>query len=148
MEKMENNYNMDLRQVLIQQQYNYSQLKAYRDQLEEQLQIFETSLTTFQFMKSTLENLKTINVNDEILVPVGPLINIKAQIKDVEKVLVRISEDVVMEKKLDDAIAFLENSIQQQEEQAKKFNEQFQQAELDLQNLTQNLQNLLQQMQP
>jgi len=147
-EKMENNYNMDLRQVLIQQQYNYSQLKAYRDQLEEQLQIFETSLTTFQFMKSTLENLKTINVNDEILVPVGPLINIKAQIKDVEKVLVRISEDVVMEKKLDDAIAFLENSIQQQEEQAKKFNEQFQQAELDLQNLTQNLQNLLQQMQP
>ncbi len=145
---MENNYNMDLRQVLIQQQYNYSQLKAYRDQLEEQLQIFETSLTTFQFMKSTLENLKTINVNDEILVPVGPLINIKAQIKDVEKVLVRISEDVVMEKKLDDAIAFLENSIQQQEEQAKKFNEQFQQAELDLQNLTQNLQNLLQQMQP
>ncbi|MHA1805117.1 MAG: prefoldin subunit alpha [Promethearchaeota archaeon] len=142
---MENNFNLDQRQQ--QQQYlsQFQYLKEQRDVFENQLELVQTSLSNIINTKNTIENMKTIDLDEEILVPLGGMINIKAQIKDIEKVLVYISRDVVIEKTLDDTIQFLEKLISQHEEQIKFLSERIQQVDISLQNISQNLQRILQQ---
>ncbi len=142
---LENNFNLDQRQQ--QQQYlsQFQYLKEQRDVFENQLELVQTSLSNIINTKNTIENMKTIDLDEEILVPLGGMINIKAQIKDIEKVLVYISRDVVIEKTLDDTIQFLEKLISQHEEQIKFLSERIQQVDISLQNISQNLQRILQQ---
>ncbi|MHA1688821.1 MAG: prefoldin subunit alpha [Promethearchaeota archaeon] len=142
---MENDFNLDQRQQ--QQQYlsQFQYLKEQRDVFKNQLELVQTSLSNIMNTKNTIENMKTINLDDEILVPLGGMINIKAQIKDIEKVLVYISRDTVIEKTLDDTIQFLEKLINQHKEQVKFLSERIQQVDVSLQNVSQNLQRILQQ---
>ncbi|MHA1725413.1 MAG: prefoldin subunit alpha [Promethearchaeota archaeon] len=142
---MENDFNLDQRQQ--QQQYlsQFQYLKEQRDVFKNQLELVQTSLSNIMNTKNTIENMKTINLDDEILVPLGGMINIKAQIKDIEKVLVYISRDTVIEKTLDDTIQFLEKLINQHKEQVKFLSEHIQQVDVSLQNVSQNLQRILQQ---
>ena len=142
---MENNLNVDPRQV--QQQYltQFQYLKDQRDYISEQIEIMRVSRSNLINTKNTIENLKTINLDDEILVPLGGMINIRAQIKDVEKFLVYIGGDVVIEKNLDDTIVYLDKSIEQHDEQLKYLSERLQQLDINLQSISQNLQRIIQQ---
>ncbi len=102
------------------QLYQYRSLQEQRDFFQAQLDILNNFLANLNTTKTLLENLKgDIKEDEEILVPIGGLINIKAKIKDINKILVNIGQDVVVEKNIDDSIAFIQKLIEKNEESRK-----------------------------
>jgi len=119
----------------------FSYLKQQRDVYQGQLEYVNAILANYLNTKATLENLKEgVNVGDEILVPIGGIANIKATIKDTEKVLVAVTQDVIIEKDLDGAIEFLETRIEQHNKELQFIRTQLQNFEVNLQKTSQALQ--------
>lgn len=116
-------------------------LKEQRDMLQRQLEIINASLGNVMNTKSTLENLKEgVNQDDEILVPIGGLVNVEASIKNTEKVLLAVTQDVIIEKDLDGAIEFLDKLIEQHNQQIQFLKTQLQNIDVNLQEISQNIQ--------
>ncbi len=119
----------------------FSYLKQQRDLYQGQLEYVNAILANYLNTKATLENLKEgVDVGDEILVPIGGIANIKATIKDTEKVLVAVTQDVIIEKDLDGAIEFLEKRIEQHDKEIQFIRTQLQNFEVNLQKTSQLLQ--------
>lgn len=132
---------MEDRENIEKQLYQFRYLKEQRDMYQGQFEIVNASLLNLVNTKSTLENLKTgIQVDTEILVPIGGLVSIKATIKDTEKVLLYISQDTVIEKPIPDSIEFINKLIDQHNEQLKFLTERLQTLDLTLQGMSQSLQ--------
>ncbi len=124
----------------------FSYLKQQRDAYQGQLEYINALLANIINTKVTLENLKEgIDVGDEILIPIGGIVNIKATIKDTEKVLVAVTQDVIIEKDLDGAIEFLEKRIEQHNKEIQFIRTQLQNFEVNLQKTSQLLQQRYQQ---
>jgi len=137
---MENSQNFE------RQLYQFRYLKEQREMLEGQLEIVNASLSNLRTTKSTLENLKAgVNTDDEILVPIGGLVNIRASIKDTEKVLLYINQDTVIEKNVAESIEFIDKLVSQHNEQIKFLTERIQLLDLNLQGMSQELQNRMDQ---
>jgi prefoldin alpha subunit len=116
-------------------------LREQQEMFQGQLEILNVSRSNIVNTKNTLESLKEgVNVDDEILVPVGGLANIRATIKDPEKVLLAITQDVVVEKDLDGAIEILEKRIEEHDKQIQFVRTQLQNIEMNLQKTSQLLQ--------
>lgn len=116
-------------------------LKEQRDMLQGQLEIINASLGNLINTKNTIENLKEgVNQDDEILVPIGGLVNVKASIKEPEKVLLAVTQDVIIEKDLDGAIEFLDKLIEQHNQQIQFLKTQLQNIDVNLQEISQNIQ--------
>jgi len=119
----------------------FSYLKQQRDVYQGQLEYVNAILANYLNTKTTIENLKEgVNVGDEILVPIGGIVNIKATIKDTEKVLVAVTQDVIIEKDLDAAIEFLEKRIEQHNKEIQFIRTQLQNFEINMQKTSQALQ--------
>ncbi|MHA1931366.1 MAG: prefoldin subunit alpha [Promethearchaeota archaeon] len=119
----------------------FSYLKQQRDAYQGQLEYLNAILANYLTTKATLENLKEgVEVGDEILVPIGGIANIKATIKDTEKILVAVTQDVMIEKDLDGAIEFLDNRIEQNNKEIQFIRTQLQNFEVNLQKTSQLLQ--------
>ena len=119
----------------------FSYLKQQRDVYQGQLEYVNAILVNILNTKTTLENLKEgVEVGDEILLPIGGIVNIKANIKDTEKVLVAVTQDVVIEKDLDDAIEFLDKRIEQHNKETQFIRTQLQNFEVNMQKTSQLLQ--------
>ena len=119
----------------------FSYLKQQRDAYQGQLEYVNAILANILNTKATLENLKEgVEVGDEILVPIGGIVNIKATIKDTEKVLVAVTQDVIIEKDLDGAIEFLDKRIEQHNKEMQFMRTQLQNFEVNLQKTSQLLQ--------
>ena len=124
-----------------EQLYKYRYLKEQSEMFHNQLEIINASLGNILNTKKTVENLKEgINDGDEILVPIGGLVNIKASISDTKKVLLAVTRDVIIEKDLDGAVKFLDNIIEQHNKQIKFLQTQIQSIDAELQGLSQILQ--------
>jgi len=116
-------------------------LKEQNDMFRNQLELINASLGNVLNTKNTVENLKEgVNEGDEILVPIGGLVHIKADIKETKKVLLAVTQDVVIEKDLDSTIEFLENLIEQHNKQIQFLRQQLQALEGNLQEVSQLLQ--------
>lgn len=116
-------------------------LKEQSDMFQNQLEMINASLGNVLNTKKTVENLKEgVNNGDEILVPIGGLVNIKAYIKDTEKVLLAVTQDVVIEKDLDDTLEYLEKMVEQHNKQIHFLRTQIQSLEVNLQEISQLLQ--------
>ncbi len=137
---MENSQNFE------RQLYQFRYLKEQRDMLQGQLEIVNASLSNLITTRNTLENLKDgVTKDDEILVPIGGLVNIKASIKDTERVLLFINQDTVIEKNVAESIEFIDKLMSQHNEQIKFLTERIQLIELNLQGMSQELQNRMDQ---
>jgi len=113
------------------------QQEMYRGQLE----ILNVSRANIMNTKITLENIKEgVAENDEILIPIGGMANVKASIKDPEKVLLAITQDVIIEKDLDGAIELLEKRIEQHDKEIQIIRTQLQNIDINLQKTTQLIQ--------
>jgi prefoldin alpha subunit len=120
----------------------FQELKEHRDMLQNQLEFVNVSLSNVINTKKTVENLKDgVNEDDEILVPIGGHIFVKASIKDTNKILLAVSQDVVIEKDLDGAKEYLDNLIEQHNQQIQFLATQIQKRDQTLQQLSQNFQN-------
>ena len=89
-----------------------------------------------------MEKIKEgVKNDDDILLPIGGLVKIRAKIMDTQRILVSVGQDVVIEKSLDDSISFLENIIDKQKESLKFVVEKLQNIELALQSMGEYIQN-------
>ena len=132
---MENSQN--LQQQLTQYRYIEEQRNLYQSQLE----LVNGSLINLQNTKLTLEKIKEgIKEDDEILLPIGGLVKIRAKIRDTQRILVSVGQDVVIEKSLDDSISFLDGIIDKQKESLKFVVEKLQNIELALQSMGESIQ--------
>jgi prefoldin alpha subunit len=113
------------------------QQEMYRGQLE----ILNVSRANIMNTKITIENIKEgVAENDEILIPIGGMANVKASIKDPEKVLLAITQDVIIEKDLDGAIELLDKRIEQHDKEIQIIRTQLQNIDINLQKTTQLIQ--------
>ena len=116
-------------------------LKEQRDFYQGQLEILNVSQANIVNTKVTIENIKEgVKANDEILVPIGGMANIKASINDPEKVLLAITQDVIIEKDLDGAIELLDKRIEQHDKEIEFVRTQLQNIDLNLQKTSQLIQ--------
>ena len=116
-------------------------LKEQRDIYQSQLEILNVSRANIVNTKITIENLKEgVEVNDEILIPIGGMANIKASIKDPEKILLAVTQDVIIEKDLDGAIELLDMRIEQHDKEIQFIRTQLQNIDINLQKTTQTIQ--------
>ena len=116
-------------------------LKEQRDMFQNQLEILNVSRGNIMNTKTTIVNLKEgVEENDEILVPVGGLANIKALIKDPKKVLLSVTQDVIIEKDLDGAIEILDKRLDQHDREIQFVRTQLQNIDVNLQKTSQLLQ--------
>ncbi|MFW9899558.1 MAG: prefoldin subunit alpha [Candidatus Thorarchaeota archaeon] len=120
--------------------YDFRNLKEQRDMFANQLEIINVSLNNLMNTKTTIENLKNVKEGEEILVPVGGLINLQATIKNPSRILFYISQDVVIEKDLDSATEFIDKIIGQHNEQQQYLRTQIQNLDLNLQNMSRSFQ--------
>ena len=133
---MENAQNQNMEQQMYQFQY----LKEQRDVLAQNLSLFNASLQDHTNTKATLENLKDTKEDDDILVPIGSIAVMKGKIRASDKVLIKVSQDIVIEKDLDGAIEFIEKVINQHTEQIKLMNDRLYQLDMTLQGMSQLIQ--------
>ncbi len=99
-----------------------------------QLEIINASLGNILNTKTTVENLKEdVKDGDEILVPIGGLASIRASIKDPEKILLSVTQDVIIEKDLNGSIEFLDKLIEQHNKQIQFLRTQLQNLDITLQ---------------
>ena len=124
-------------QNIDQQMYQFQYLREQRDVLAQNLSIFNASLQDHTNTKVTLENLKNTKEEDEILVPIGSIAVIKSKIRDSNKVLINISQDIVIEKDLDSAVEFIDKIVNQHTEQIKLMNDRLYQLDMTLQGMSQ-----------
>ncbi len=132
---MENNQNFE-KQL---QQFRY--LKEQRDMFQGQFEIVNASLGNLYTTKKTLDNLQDgIDENDEILIPIGGIVNIRGAVKDTKKVLVSITQDIVIEKTTEESIEFIDKLMKQHNEQLKFLKERIQTLDYNLQGINQMFQ--------
>ena len=119
----------------------FSYLKQQREVYQGQLEYVNAILSNYLNTKVTLENLKEeVNDGDEILVPIGGIANIKATIKDTKKVLMAVTQDVIIEQDLDEALEFLDKRIEQNNKEIQFIRTQLQNFDVNLQKTSQLLQ--------
>ena len=133
---------MENKQNLEQQLSQYRYFKDQRDMFQGQFEIINASLGNLYTTKLTLDNLRDgVNENDEILIPIGGIVSIKATIKDTKKVLVYVKNDTIIEKTVEEAIEFISKLIEQHNTQLKFLQERIYNLDLSLQGINQILQN-------
>ena len=120
--------------------YRFRYLKDQRDILASQLDLLNASLGNILNTKNTLENLKNVNDDEEILVPIGGLANVKATIKDPQKIILYVNQDIAIEKDLDNSIEFLDKIVTQHNEQINFLRNQIQNLDVNLQSMSQQFQ--------
>ena len=122
--------------------YQLQVLRQQHEMLQNQLEIVSASLNNLLNTKTTVENLKDVKDNDEILVPIGGMISLKANIKEPEKILLYVSlnKDVVIEKDNEGTVQYLNQLIEQHKEQIQFLSQQLQNVEINLQRLSQSMQ--------
>ncbi len=123
-----------------QQIYQFQYLKEQRDALSQNLGLINGSLQNYMTTKATVENLKNINDEEEILLPIGGSIILNATIKDASKILTYICQDVVIEKNLEETIEFLNKIIEQHQEQIKFLSNELARLDMTLQGMSQLIQ--------
>lgn len=124
------------------QLYQLRIFREQRDMFQGQLEIVNASLGNLFHTKNTLQNLEDgVKKDEEIIIPIGGLVGIKALIQDTEKVLLFIGKDTVIEKSVNESIEFIEKLIEQHNEQMKFLNERIQKLDLTIQGMSQSIQN-------
>lgn len=120
--------------------YQFQYLKEQKDMYEQNLEIINASLGNLQNTKSTIENLKSVESGEEILIPVGGIVNFQGTIKNPEKILLSVSDDVIIEKSIEGSIEFIEKIIEQHKQQVNFIRQQLQKVETNLQSISQAFQ--------
>ena len=120
--------------------YQFRYLREQRDMLASQLDFISASLRNLINTKTTVANLKDLEEGDEILLPIGGIINVKAMIKNPEKVLVFVNQDVVIEKDIDASIEFVDKLIEQHNQQIEFLQTQIQNLDANIARMSQTLQ--------
>ncbi|MBD3212285.1 MAG: prefoldin subunit alpha [Candidatus Lokiarchaeota archaeon] len=117
--------------------YQFQHLREQKSMYEQNLDIIQASLNNLINTRKTIENLHDVEDGEEVLLPVGGMINLRANIVNPDKVLLSVSDDIVIEKNLDRSKEFIEKLIEQHRDQIEFLNEQIDKIEANLQGISQ-----------
>ena len=131
---------MENSQELNNRIYEFRLLREQRDVFQTQLEFVNSLLTNLMNTKITIENLKNVKDGDEILVPIGGYVNFNAIIKNPEKIMLYVSQDVIIEKDLNGSIEFLDKLIAEHNEQMQNIAAQVQKLDSTLMQMSQAFQ--------
>jgi len=127
-------------------QFRY--LQEQRDIYQNQFELMNASLLNFQNSKKTIQNIMDgVKEDDEILIPIGGIVSIKATIKDTNNALLFVGQDIAIEKSLGESIEFIDKLIEKYSESMKFIIERLQSIEFALQGMGESLQGALNQKQ-
>ncbi|MDD1776159.1 MAG: prefoldin subunit alpha [Candidatus Methanomethylicus sp.] len=101
--------------VLLQE---FSNMKAYADAIRQQLELASNIIADMLLSKASLMEIKSRSGNGETLIHIGGGNYIRAQLQNVDSVIVGIGSGVSVEKSLDDAISNIDSRIKLGQEQA------------------------------
>ncbi|MHA1338912.1 MAG: prefoldin subunit alpha [Promethearchaeota archaeon] len=87
--------------------YTYQELDANFKYISEQLEYLNSDQVGINIAKKTLDSLKEIKSNEEIILPIGNYAFIKAKIENPKEVLVSIGKDVLVEKNIENALLYI-----------------------------------------
>ncbi len=86
-------------------------LRQTADVLTSRLNMVNVLINDLNIFKSTVENLKELKEEREILVPVGASSYVRAKISSVDKVLYAVGSDIFMEQDVDKALEDVEKRL-------------------------------------
>jgi prefoldin alpha subunit len=83
--------------------------------LQQRLQVVLASVSELRLAKQSLADLKNIESGSHLLVPVGGAAFIKANLGNIDKVVVGIGADISLELTYDDAVKDVDERLQEME---------------------------------
>ena len=122
----------ELRQAL-------SVLDLYKSQLEalaRQAQIFQISLEEAIKARETMKAFLTAKEGDELLIPVGGASFVAAKATGEKKAIVGIGSRISVEKDLESAVAYMDETVKEISEAMKKSGESIMEMETNAKNLS------------
>lgn len=123
-------------------QFRY--LQQQRDAFQNQFELMNASILNLQNSKKTIQNIMDgVKDGDEILIPIGGIVSIKASIKDTNNALLFVGQDTVIERSLGESIEFIDKLIEKYSESMKFVIERLQSIELALQSMGESIQGKL-----
>ncbi len=125
--------------------YQIQFIKEQKEMYMQNLELINASYSNLINTKTTVENLKSVNDGDEILVPVGGMVNLKALIKEPEKILLSVSGDVVVERNIEKTLEYLDKLIDQHKNQMGYLQEEIKKIDISLRSISQQFQQNLSQ---
>lgn len=128
----------ELQKYLIQIEQYKQQINA----LQEQMELIDAAISDYNKAKITLDKMKDGDKNTEILVPIGGRTFINAKAGDPSKVLFDIGSGIVAEKKSEDAINKIEETVRQLENKKNEVSEILQKMQSTASQLSQKAQEL------
>lgn len=109
-----------------QQKYlEYQLLQQHIETLQQQVDLLNQQNIEISKIKGSLSSLESLEPGKEIFSQIGPGIFVKANLKDVKEVLFNVGSDILVNKKIQDAISSLESQQQEISESNLKLEEQF-----------------------
>ncbi|MBN1216014.1 MAG: prefoldin subunit alpha [Candidatus Lokiarchaeota archaeon] len=125
--------------------YQIQFIKEQKEMYMQNLELINASYSNLINTKTTVENLKNVKDGDEILVPVGGMVNLKALIKEPEKILLSVSSDVVVERNIEKTLEYLDKLIEQHKNQMGYLQEEMKKIDISLRSISQQFQQNLSQ---
>lgn len=102
---------MDVQKQIDQLLYLLELYDAQAKVLNDQLRLIELQLTEFKSAKELLDSLPTMDLNKEVLFPIGGGVYIKGRVSDSETVLLDVGADVLSESSVKNAADIAAKSI-------------------------------------
>ena len=110
--------------------------KAQLDGLAQQAQIFQMSLEEALKARETMKAFLDAKEGEELLIPIGGASFIPAKVTGSKKAIVGIGNRISAEKDLNDAVAYMDESVKDISEALKKTGETISETEMSLRNLS------------
>jgi len=79
-------------------------LEEQQQLLSEQQQMIQQQIMGANLSKASIEGLKGVSVDHELVIPLGSYAYTKVKIIDPSKIMVSVGKEIIIEKTLDDAI--------------------------------------------
>lgn len=119
------------------------ELEAVKEQLADQLGATQTEK---QEVKTAIETLGDLETGSTVQVPLGGDAYVRAEIQDIEDVIVSLGADYAAERSQAGAIETLENRIDQLDEQIAEIQDNLSDVDTDIQEVESHAQQVRQQM--
>lgn len=101
-------------------------LNAQAQFIAEQLDNVDSTIMETEYLKNSLDEIKQLNKNSEILAPFSAGIFLKANLKENDKLLVNVGKGVVVEKSVEETKSLLSDRINEMSEMREKLTQQLQ----------------------
>ena len=127
----------------IQKQYlEFQILNQQLQQLQQQAGMIEKQIIELRKLSDNLDSIKQLKGNNELLVPMGAGIFMKAQLKDNSTLLINVGSDVIVKKTFLESKEMLESQLKELEDILENANGQVSELATQLELRSQALQNI------